>query len=390
MTTRNTDLDLMPLLKLNNPKTSYYLSILLVLTIITIVLFFGLRPKTWSNSNNVHWLPDKKALSFHNPGIAYVDNVHIFADKQLKNEWTIQILVSSENLRSLGFRSMVMLHNGEDRQQLALWQWGDTVIAMNGDDYEYSRKWPRISAMGALKLGQPVLITVTSTQRGTCLFINGTLAKEVKDWQATVPHSGKKMQLILGNSVYGKHSWEGEIYGLAFYGKALTQQRVQRDYDIWLRQKVFAPESKDNLLLLDIFNKKQNRLAADRTTSTQQLQLPVRQVVLKKTYLSPPWHNFTLSRSFLVDAVLNFIGFIPLGAAIYYWLQQTSLAPGKYQALVSVALCFSLSLGMEIVQAWLPNRFSSLSDLTLNTLGAWLGVMLLVPYRLFSCFSARK
>lgn len=341
------------------------------------MLFFGLRPKKWSSTNNVHWLADKKALSFQDPGIAYVDDVHIVAEKQQEKDWTVQIIVTPENLGQLGFKPILMIHNGDDRQQFTLWQWGDSVIVMNGDDYEYSRKLPRISAMGALKRGKATQITVTATHHGTCLFIDGTLAKEIKNWQVTLPHGGKKHQLILANSVYGKHSWEGEISGLAWYSKALTEEMVQRDYEKWLHKRVFAPDSMDDLLLLYTFDHSPGNLVADRTGNNQRLQLPVRQIVLKKTFLSSPWHNFSLSRSFCVDAFLNFSGFIPLGAVICYWLRQSSLLPGKYVTWVTVAFCFFLSLSMEILQAWLPNRFSSLSDLVLNTLGGWSGGVLL-------------
>lgn len=363
--------------KLNNRKISRFLLLLPVLTMIAIVLFFGLRPMGGSDLNNVHWMPDKKNLNFQEPGIAYLDDLRIFADEQQIDEWTIQIAVAPENRHKLGFRTILMLHNGDDQDQFAIWQWGDAVIVMNGDDYEYARKLPRISETDALRTGTTSFITVTSTPQETRLFLNGTLAKEMNNWHATLPNSRKKLQLILGNSVYGKHSWEGGIYGLALYRTALSQERVQRDYDKWLQKKIVAPGLMDELLLLYTFNEDQGRLVPDRIGNNPPLQLPVRQVVLKKTFLSPPWQSSILSRSFLVDAVINFIGFIPLGAAICYWLRQSPTSLGRYAALVSVAFCLLLSLGMEIGQAWLPTRDSSLSDLALNTLGAWTGVLLL-------------
>ncbi len=362
---------------LNNPRTRYYSLSLLVVTLIVIVLFFGLRPKKWSSANNVHWLANEKALSFRDPGIAYVDELPIFAEKQQTQEWTLHVIVAPENLGRLGFRPILTIHNGDDRHQLTLWQWGHSIIVMNGDDYAYSRKWPRISAMDVLRAGEVSYITVTSNHFGTRLFINGTLVKEIKSWQITFPHGGKKQQLVLGNSVYGQHNWEGDIFGLALYGKTLTRKQVQHDYDKWLHKRILHPDSMDDLLFLYTFNETSGSSVADQTGHSNNLQIPARQVVLKKTFLSPPWHNFTLSRSFLIDAVLNFSGFIPLGAVICFWLRQLPSLSGKYAALVCVAFCFFLSLSIEIAQAWLPNRFSSLSDLVLNTLGAWSGVLLL-------------
>jgi glycopeptide antibiotics resistance protein len=98
---------------------------------------------------------------------------------------------------------------------------------------------------------------------------------------------------------------------------------------------------------------------------------------IKKTFLSAPWHNFNPNRSFFVDAILNLLAFTPLGTVTYCWLRQSHLLPSRYETTGIVVFCFSLSLSMEILQAWLPNRSSSLLDLGLNTLGAWLGVLLL-------------
>lgn len=369
----------MPSLERNNKQSKYDTSPLLVLTVMMIVLFFGLRPKTWPITNNVHWIPEQKALSFHHPGIAYVDDVHIFNNKQHSGEFTIQIIVAPESVGKPGFRPVLMMHDGDDHSQLTIWHWGTSVIVMNGDDYDYSRKWPRLYAIDALTPGEASFITVTSSNLGTSLFINSILVKKIKNWKLTIPNTGKKLQLILGNSVYGKHSWEGEIYGLALHGKALSPERVKRHYDKWLRQRNFTADSMDELLLLYTFNEYEDegRLVSDRTGRNQPLQLPFRQVVLKKTFLSSPGHNFTPNQSFFVDAVLNLIAFIPMGAVIYYWSRRSKSLPRRYEAQVIVAFCFFLSLSMEISQAWLPNRTSSWLDLVLNTLGAWLGVLLL-------------
>ncbi len=364
-------------LKKNIQKIRSQALFLLVLSIIAGVLFFGLRPKNWSGSNNVHWLPEKKALSFHDPSIAYVDDLHIVPSGHQVDEWSCQIIVAADNGGKLGFRPLIMLHNGDDLEQFAFWQWGDEVIVMNGDDYEYSRRLPRISAMNALKPGEMSFLTVTSGLAGTRLFINGALVQEIKNWQVALPDGGNKLQLILGNSVYGKHNWEGEIYGFAFYTKALTPKKVQLAYDQWLQQKIFAPDTNDELQLLYTFNEDPGHLIADRTGKNQQLQIPARQAVLKKSFLGLPEHNFISNQSFIVDAVLNLIGFIPLGAVLYLWLWQLLPGPGKYALLGTVAFCFFLSLGMEIGQAWLPSRDSSLSDLVLNTLGACLGIILM-------------
>ncbi len=363
-------------LKKNKKKTRHHALTILALTIVVIVLFFGLRPKVWPVTNEIHWLPKKNALRFINPGIAYVDDVHSFSSKQHSGEFTIHVSVAAESLRRRGFRPMLMMHDGDDRRQLTIWHWGSSVIAMNGDDYDNTRRWPRVSAKDALTLGDASFITVTSSSIGTRLFINGIIAKENKNWRLTIPDDGKKLRLVLGNSVYGKHGWEGEMYGLALYGKALSSEKVKSLYERSVRESRFLHCAAEDLLLLFTFSEHEGHLIPDQSGRNQPLQLPPRPIQLKKAFLSAPWHNFNPNRSFFVDAILNLIGFIPLGAVAYCWLRQPHSLPGKYEAAVIVVFCFSLSLSMEILQGWLPGRSSSLLDLGLNTLGAWLGILL--------------
>jgi glycopeptide antibiotics resistance protein len=45
----------------------------------------------------------------------------------------------------------------------------------------------------------------------------------------------------------------------------------------------------------------------------------------------------------------------------------------KHGVLITVALCFTVSLTIEIVQAWMPLGSSDCLDLVFNTLGAFLG-----------------
>jgi len=354
----------------------YTLSILLFITVVTI-LFFGLRPKIVSNGNDINWLSNKKALSFHGHGIAYVDDTHVFTGKRNPSDFTIGLIVTPENTGKKGFRSILMMHGEDDRHQLVIWQYGSAVIVMNGDDYDYSKKWPRVSAIGVLTPGEAFFITITSGTSGTQLFINGTLAKENKNWKLTIPDNGKKLRLILGNSVYGKHGWPGEIYGVELHGGASPPERVKRDYDRWLRQGHFSPDLTDDLQFHYSFGNCEGRLIPDQTGRNQSLQLPSRLVMLKKAFLSSPSHNFHPNQSFFIDVLLNLCGFIPLGAVAYCWLGRSKLVSKRYEVLVIVTFCFLLSLCMEMVQAWLPGRTSSSLDLILNTLGAWLGILLL-------------
>ena len=355
-------------------NTNYELNVL-VITIIGIILFFGLSPKDYPIFNNVQWSPETGVLRFQNPSLVYSDDLGSLRD-QISDDFTLSVKVAVANVDLQGFKPIIMIHDGNDQTQLSIWQWGASLIVMNGDDYDYSRKAPRVDATGVLAGGKAVEIVLSSCDTGTRLFLDGKLVREDKKLRLLIPGAGEKIHLVLGNSVYGKYNWEGEISSLAIYGKALSAQEVSRLSDK-LQQSVSAAESREyKPLLLYTFDQKAGTVIKDQSGSGYDLQIPHRFVVLKKSFLSLTWKHLTLKRWFIVDVTLNFIGFIPLGGVLFFRLLLSKPKSPVRAGLMVLAFCFSLSFSIELAQAWLPNRASSILDVALNSLGALAGILL--------------
>ena len=64
-------------------------------------------------------------------------------------------------------------------------------------------------------------------------------------------------------------------------------------------------------------------------------------------------------------------GFVPFGISFAAYFSVAR--PVRRAALLTIALGLSVSLTIEILQAFLPNRDSGTSDLITNTLGTWIG-----------------
>ena len=78
--------------------------------------------------------------------------------------------------------------------------------------------------------------------------------------------------------------------------------------------------------------------------------------------------DIPLGRRLVADVALNVAIFVPIG-----WGVRRA---GSTSLLAAVVLAAAFSLGMETIQAWLPNRYSSLADVLANTLGATAGAWL--------------
>lgn len=89
--------------------------------------------------------------------------------------------------------------------------------------------------------------------------------------------------------------------------------------------------------------------------------------------LVPPWPRYHIG----FDDWSNFIGYMPLGALVYASALRRGRGPLRAGILACV-LPSLLSWTMEFTQHFLPGRYPSLMDWTLNTLGAGAGLSLAV------------
>ena len=348
--------------------------------VVIVLLFLGLRPKGLYDDNPVVFLPDKGAIAIGTYGIAFVNDLSSLADPTVDDALTIEMAVASNHNRVQRFGSLLMLHDGSDRRQLFVGQWKSSLVVMNGDDYNYRQHRPRLAVTNAFPYHQQHLITIVAGNGATRLYLDGQRAASNLKWQLTVPRDGRRLRLIVGNSVSGKNSWNGEFYGLALYSRMFSKDQVQRHYKTWRRQKRFPLDHADGLQAAYTFQSISGGRIEDRSGNRQTLKIPELPIVLQKAYLAAPWRHVSLDRFFFTDILLNFIGFVPLGASLMGLQTARNRFSGRRSGLVIVLACCLLSLTIEILQAWMPTRSSSWLDLTLNTLGGWMGMWLFGLY----------
>ena len=78
----------------------------------------------------------------------------------------------------------------------------------------------------------------------------------------------------------------------------------------------------------------------------------------------------------LEDGILNVIGFVPLGVLAGIWIGGRR-GRGRWPALLfAVGLMALFSSTLEVLQLGIPERFPSINDVILNTLGGAFGVLL--------------
>jgi hypothetical protein len=249
-----------------------------------------------------------------------------------------------------GFNFLFVIHDGDDGKQLLIGQWRSSLIVMNGDDYDHSRKTKRIAVKLAEERSIPQLVTITTGKDGTRIYLDGRLISNHKDLTLKIPE-GDNTRLLLGNSVYGRHNWKGDVMGLAIYRHPFSKHDVMTHFEHWFKDGsfLFAKQYKPDMLW--VFDEKKGEKVIARAGGNVDFQIPSKMKILNKKILSFSWSRLNLNAEFFEDVMINLMGFIPLG----FFLNATFAKAGegfeRHGVLISVVLCFFVSLFMEVLQA---------------------------------------
>jgi hypothetical protein len=342
------------------------------------ILVLGLNPEDFKFANNVTWLQPPAGLAFGKYGLAYsepFDWSDLGQDQAATDKWSLEVALNLDHKPQEGFSFIFTLHDGDDQSQVVLGQWRHALIVMKGDDYDHSRNLPRLTYDMTPHLARKSLLTISSGPQGTRLFVDGKLVKRNKALKLMLPGQNGKVRLTVGNSVYGIHSWRGHVYGLALYNDSLGSDQAANHFRQWEASETFTYAVQDDPALLYLLTEGQGALSREQVSGVHHLVIPSHMPVLKKAVLGFPFPAFKFNYFFIEDFVINLVGFMPFGFILTITMAGLKGKPQRYSVLWAVGVGFLLSLFIEVTQAWLPSRTSSMIDLGLNTTGTWLGAV---------------
>jgi VanZ family protein len=270
-----------------------------------------------------------------------------------------------------------LIHDADDDRQLVIGQWQRSLVIMNGDDYSNELRKPKIYLELDTQQTKKHFLGIVSNAGGTRVFLDGALIKRNAALMLKYPPNRGSARMVLGNSLRGEHPWRGTIEGLAFYDRALSDEILAQHYQRWRLAHDFGEFAADGPRLLYAFDEGHGQRVENKVGDGLDLKVPAWRKILHKQVLSwPRWETVERYRGFR-DAFVNFIGFMPLGFLLMATVGNLVEGIGFRWALMATLLVvFMFSLGIEIVQVWIPTRYSSLLDLILNTFGGGSGAVL--------------
>jgi hypothetical protein len=152
---------------------------------------------------------------------------------------------------------------------------------------------------------------------------------------------------------------------------------MEERYQGWLANGGRPSDTATQPLLLFHFDEGGGSIIRNHGSIPEPLTIPSRPHALGARALAQDLTGDFPDQSLAHDVALNFAGFLPFGIA-FALVAQTRRSGWFGLLLVTTLAGCGLSLFIELGQAWMPSRDSSLRDLVLNTAGAAVGAGLLL------------
>ncbi len=163
---------------------------------------------------------------------------------------------------------------------------------------------------------------------------------------------------------------------MAIYRRSLTAKQVLHHSQTWLNGKPPSFLGGDNQSIISYFpfNERTGTRIQDQINRHDLFMLPTFKVP-QKVILVPPWKDFRLNLSYFSDITINLLGFVPLGVFTFALIRK-SITSARQSFIIVTLFGLFLSLIIELIQVYLPNRSSQLMDVITNTTGTALGIVL--------------
>jgi VanZ family protein len=330
------------------------------------ILVLGLWP-FHRRKNAVTWLRNENGLRFGRDGT--ILSARTFQiDSQDDGSGSLEIwlqpgLTSDSN-------TLLSFSTPDNPLQFSLHQYHSSLILQRNIQSEH--RTATIGIEGIFRQIKPVFITITSGEQETAMYVDGVLADAFRQVRLAKDFIG---QLVIGTSPVERDGWQGELRGLAIYRSEFTAAEVLYHYETWTKQGRPHLSKHDRAIALYLLDEHAGQVAHDAFRSGIDLNIPERYTLLHQTFLQPFWEAYKPGWGYWRDILTNVIGFVPLG--FFFCAYLSSIPRTKRPALVTIVLGFGVSLTIEVLQSYLPNRDSGTTDLITNTLGTFVGVKLL-------------
>ncbi|OHE21917.1 MAG: hypothetical protein A2X92_00775 [Syntrophus sp. GWC2_56_31] len=352
---------------------------LICLILLVILLVAGLWPFNFNARNKVTWLKSQNGVHFYGQGIIVGPDIRNqgqtspFSEKSITLEIWLRPLLETTNLPNI-----LTLFDGKSPELFLVGQWKSHLVIRSRWEDPVARirdkPYREIGFQNGLLKNQDTFITITSGTGGTAVYVNGKRIRTYANYNMLADVSEKPLRFILGNSATGESFWIGNLMGFAVYNRVLSATQIFKSHQAWTGEAPPFVPADDRCLGMYRFDERKGATIHNMAASNDTLFIPEVFEPVQRRFLASLRQGFRWNYSYVQDVIINVIGFIPFGFSLSALLLKTIRPRRLSTCFAVVVLGVGLSLAIEVSQAYLPSRDSSMTDVVMNAIGTILGV----------------
>ena len=285
-------------------------------------------------------------------------------------EFSLLLNLSSGSSASHGY-ARILSYSLDDKQvNLMVGQWEDNLIFRLKTGV--TKRIIHFETDHVLKKGEKSWLAIVFDGNGLSLYQEGKIRNRMRTGPLDFSRWNGSFPLVIGSEANGKFRWQGSIYSITLFDQAFSPEEV-KIVPTHIKEYLTSNRESKKPLIHYSFDDSQNEPIIDRGKGEPaHLTIPRYFDPYKRVALEKPSTRLGDYRRNLKDIVMNIVGFVPLGFLLSLYLLPKGLS-SRSSLLLSVVIGFCLSLMVEVLQAFLPTRSSSMTDMIANTLGTAIG-----------------
>lgn len=280
-------------------------------------------------------------------------------------EFTICIDMTSDFPAAKGFGTILSYALDYDRMNFLLGQWRSGIeLRIAADDRNRAISFGK---KDVFKKGESSRFVIVYDGTVMFLYQNGKKIGARRTGPLTFSSWNRSYPLVIGSDASGRSAWKGTIRSIAIFNRALQENEV---INVPGQMRELSP-----LICYSYVNTNGGTITDCGAPPPAHLIIPQQLIPYQRAFLELPANKHGKFPGGLMDITINLIGFIPLGFILSLYISRKNSSLTR-SLLISIAAGISISFLIEISQAFLSSRSSSMLDLINNTVGSALGALL--------------
>lgn len=327
-----------------------------------IVLVATLSPFSFNPKNKIASSNDG-GISFSSPAIMYTDSCPSIFLRMYQFSIVFRFSSGSDSTTT----AQTILSNSVNSydQNFCIQQIGTALVFRV---FSSAFREPKLLYIpDAVKKGKTIWCAVVYDGDLIRSYVDGIKKSERRIGRIDCSTWNRSYPLVVGSEANGYHSWEGTMYSLSIFDNVIPAKDLRKPDRYSLLN---SPA-----LLFDFHPSADRFIRSTGADSITILRIPEKFIPFQRTIFLESTSAMWKRRLYLRDIIGNIFMFMPFG---FMTGMLSSIMSGERRKIILTACVagFIFSTCIELLQVYLPGRFSSITDVVSNLFGAYAGALI--------------